>query len=75
MTPKEKANELFSKYFLALRGYGPIEREQARANAMITVNELYRIAKWGGDIDGEIEPDSKEYYELVKGELKNIPNI
>ena len=40
--------------------------------ALVAVNELIRIAPWGGDIDGEIEEDSKEYYMKVKEEIEKL---
>ena len=63
MTPKEKAEELFKTF--ALGGWPEV-------HALNAVNELIRIAPWGGDIDGEIEEDSKEYYIKVKEEIEKL---
>jgi hypothetical protein len=39
---------------------------------MVAVNKIISIAPWGGDIDGEIEEGSKEYYQQVKQELEKL---
>ena len=64
-TPKEKAEELLDKMTMEIGKFN------AKQCALIAVDELIRIAPWGGDIDGEIEDDSKEYYIEVKQEIEN----
>ena len=66
MTPKEKAEELLDKMTMEIGKFN------AKQCALIAVDELIRIAPWGGDIDGEIEDDSKEYYIEVKQEIKKL---
>jgi hypothetical protein len=63
--PKEKAEELLDKMTMEIGKFN------AKQCALIAVDELIRIAPWGGDIDGEIEDDSKEYYIEVKQEIEN----
>ena len=38
--PHIKAGELITKYFISNPGYGPMERDRARRNAIMSVNEL-----------------------------------
>ena len=66
MTPKEKAEELLDKMTMEIGKFN------AKQCALIAVDELIRIAPWGGDIDGEIEDDSKEYYIEVKQEIEKL---
>ena len=66
MTPKEKAEELLDKMTMEIGKFN------AKQCALIAVDELIRIALWGGDIDGEIEDDSKEYYIKVKQEIEKL---
>ena len=63
--PKEMAEELLDKMTMEIGKFN------AKQCALIAVDELIRIAPWGGDIDGEIEDDSKEYYIEVKQEIEN----
>ena len=65
-TPKEKAEELLDKMTMEIGKFN------AKQCALIAVDELIRIASWGGDIDGEIEDDSKEYYIEVKQEIEKL---
>ena len=68
MNPQEKAKELFKQYLNVGMGDG-----WAKQCALIAVNELIRIAPWGGDEYIEIENGSKEFYVKVKQEIeKNI---
>ena len=48
--------------------------KEATTCALICIDEMIRIAPWGGDIDNEIDDDSKEYYMKVKEELIQIQN-
>ena len=67
MTPKEKALDLVHKFAIENKYY-----ERAQQCALICINEMIRITLWGGDIDGEIEDDSKEYYIKVKQEIEKL---
>ena len=64
MTPKEKAEELIDKFTFEIGNFN------AKQCALIAVYELIEVARWAGDIDGEIEEQSKEYYEQVKKEIE-----
>ena len=66
MSPQEKAKELVDKF----DGVGLQMRNEAIACALIAVDELIDVAFWAGDIDGEIEERSKEYYLEVKKEIE-----
>lgn len=46
--------------------------QEAITCALICVDRIIPIARWGGDIDGEIEVDSKEYFMKIKEELIQI---
>ena len=73
MTPKEKADELVKKMYKVMSdSVSDITLYFSKQCALVAVNELIRIAPWGGDIDGEIEEDSKEYYMKVKEEIEKI---
>ena len=85
MTPQEKANEILER-FGNIEIFIPQEPKDIDCKlndlpsrwwikqqcALIAVDEIIRIAPWGGDIDGEIEEDSKEYYMKVKQEIEKI---
>ena len=66
MSPQEKAKELVDKF----DGVGLQMRNEGIACALIAVDELIEVALWAGDIDGEIEERSKEYYQQVKKEIE-----
>lgn len=63
MTPYERALQLKESFNHALT---------TRDCAMVCVDELIEVALWVGDIDGEIEEGSKEYYIQVKEEIRNL---
>jgi len=73
MTPKAKADELVKKMYKVMSdSVSDITLYFSKQCALVAVNELIRIAPWGGDIDGEIEEDSKEYYMKVKEEIEKL---
>jgi len=73
MSPKEKADSLFRKmYEVRTVAASDISKYFAKQCALIAVDELIRIAPWGGDIDNEIQDDSKEYYIKVKEEIEKL---
>ena len=76
MTPKEKAEELFSTYRYALSipnaPFGEYKDNVAKQCALIAIDEMIRIAPWSGDIGNEIEDGSKEYYMKVKREIEKL---
>lgn len=84
MTPQDKAKELVDKYYQTTPNeawynppLGSLSMEykawgQAKECALIAVDELIKIALWGGDCDEQIEPDSKEYFVLVKREIEKL---
>jgi len=49
--PNEKATELITKYFIPNPGYGPMERDRARRNAMMCVDELVDESRSEGNVD------------------------
>lgn len=75
MTPQEKAQELVDKYSMITKWKMGVEQEyvikRAKECAIIAVDELIRVTPWGGNIDNEIEDDSKEFYMKVKQEIEN----
>ena len=75
MSPKEKAEELYSKMYgqtLVRNTIAEIEEDKqcAKQCALIAVNEMIRITPWSGNIDNEIEDFSKEFYMKVKKEIE-----
>jgi hypothetical protein len=73
MTPREYADSLFRKMY-GVRTVAPsdISKYFAKWSALVAVDELIRIAPWGGAIDNEIIVDSKEYYIKVKQEIEKL---
>lgn len=49
-----------------------VDETSALQCALVAVDELIEVALWAGDIDGEIEEGSKEYYVIVKEELRKL---
>ena len=75
MTPKEKAEELVGKCFDTFindedEHYVGTAWKLSKQCALVCIDEMIRIAPWGGDIDNEIEDGSKEYYMKVKQEIE-----
>ena len=77
------ARNLINKFYYQLPNNGSLNEgllscdrryKEATTCALICIDELIRIAPWGGDIDNEIEDGSKEYYMKVKEELIQIQN-
>ena len=66
MTLKEKALELFQAHLNVGMGDG-----WAKQCALITVNELIRIAPWGDDPAVDEDDFSKFFYINVKQEIYN----
>ena len=69
MTPQEKAQQLYRDAYT--RWCHELSHDKnvliAKNICEYICNELYRVAKWGGRIEGEdIEIDSKEYWEDVR---------
>ena len=80
MTPKDKAIDLLHEFYFSLPNNGSltginninVRWDEGKMCALIAVGEMIRIARWGGDIDNEIEDDSKEFYIKVKQELEKL---
>jgi hypothetical protein len=85
MIPQEKARELINKYYSLITGVelsyiskliylpnGDSNYETTKQCALFCIDEMIRIAPWGGDIDNEIEDGSKEYYIKVKQEIEKL---
>jgi hypothetical protein len=78
MTPQEKAKELVDKFFeYSYRVKWDIDTykwehnfDQSKQCALVTVDELYRIAPWS--LENDIQDDSKQYWNLVKIEIEKI---
>ena len=77
MTPQEKAKSLIDIFSPHAKDWDcfhdiPLDKNHAKECALIAVDELIRIAPWMGDIDGEIENDSKEYFIEVKQKIEKL---
>ena len=74
MTPKEKAEELFSdyRYILSIPNapLGELKDDISKSCALIAVDELYRIAPWS--LENDIQDDYKQYWNLVKIEIEKL---
>ena len=66
MSPQDKALELIDKFTFEIGNFN------AKQCALVAVDEMIEVALWAGDIDGEIEEGSKEYYLIVKEELRKL---
>ena len=69
MTPKEKAQELFNKFFRNIMGYGPRERETAKQCALIAVDEIMKAIGWN---EMELGVDRDNYWTEVKQEIEKL---
>jgi hypothetical protein len=66
MTPKEKAKELFDKYFEFVEAYSVQgQNENAKRCALIAVDEIIDLVK-------HIDVDSEDYWQEVKQEIINL---
>ena len=83
ITNPSPARNLINRFYYQLPNNGYLNHgllscekryNEAITCALICIDEMIRIAPWGGDIDGEIEVDSKEYYMKIKEELIQIRN-
>ena len=79
--PRAEAQDLVLSFYYRLPNNGSLKTginscesryKEAVVCAMVAVNKIISIAPWGGDIDGEIEEGSKEYYQQVKQELEKL---
>ena len=73
MTPKEKAEELISKFFMANIGYGFKEKQIAKKNALISVDEIIKVLNpehWG--LEMNIAIDELIYWKNVKEEMEKL---
>ena len=61
MTPKEKAEELYGKHFVALF---IMEKENAKRSALVTVDEILELDNFS--IEG------RDYWQEVKQEIQNL---
>jgi len=71
--PNEKATELITKYFISNPGYGPMERDRARRNAIMGVNEIINTLNndiRDLDVRGNILLDLIKYWQEVKTDLE-----
>lgn len=83
MTPKEKSIELLKKVRISLTEKANKDdmlwemtvHYQTIDIVLLMVNELINTAIWCGDIDNEIEENSKEYWQEVKEELTVLVSI
>ena len=83
LTNPSPARQLINNFYYQLPNNGYLNEgllscekryKEAIDCALICVDRIIPIARWGGDIDGEIEVDSKEYYMKIKEELIQIRN-
>jgi hypothetical protein len=67
MTAKEKAIDIYNKF------YGiPLYIKTVKECCHITINEIIRVAPWGGDEEIDLEDGSKEFYINVKKEIEKL---
>jgi hypothetical protein len=67
MTAKEKAIDIYNKF------YGiPLYIKTVKECCRITINEIIRVAPWGGDEEIDLEDGSKEFYINVKKEIEKL---
>lgn len=67
MTAQEMAEQLYGRF------YGiPLYIKTVKECCTITINEIIRIAPWGGDENVLIEDGSKEFYMNVKKEIEKL---
>ena len=80
---RKSALEIIHKFYYQLPNNGYLNEgllscdrryKEATTCALICIDEMIMIARWGGDIDNEIEDGSKEYYMKIKEELIQIQN-
>lgn len=67
-TPKEKAEELVYKF----KSNTVLSIQRSINCALICAEEVLRVAKWGGEIDEQIDDGSKEYWTKVIEEIKKL---
>jgi hypothetical protein len=75
MTPKEKAQELFNKFFRNIIGYGPRERETAKQCALIAVDEIINsnpTYELSDPFLGNRIYENVNYWKDVKKEIENL---
>ncbi len=79
--PKAEAQDLVLSFYYKLPNNGSLKTginscesrfKEAVMCALVCINHMIKIAPWGGDIDGEIEDSSKEYYMKVKEEIEKL---
>jgi hypothetical protein len=73
MTPREKADELYSKLFFALPSYadeGQQEHKAAKYCALITVDEIKEALL--SILDNDISSIHAIYWEKVKQEIEKL---
>jgi len=71
MTAQEKAKELYSKFYPYVDDY-ILPEAAAKELCIIAIEEMIRIAPWGGDNDVQTEDGSKEFYTNVKTEIEKL---
>lgn len=67
MTAQEMALRLYNRFYSV-----PLYIKTLKECCMITINEMIRIAPWGGDENVQIEDGSKEFYMNVKKEIEKL---
>lgn len=79
LTPKEKAEELFNKFYYAKDqdGFHSMNKHRAVECAIIAVNQILQIqtlrsTKMSAKLDRYSESDSVEYWNEVLTELNNL---
>jgi len=75
MTPQEYADWLFrTMYEVRTVAASDVSKYFAKQSALITVKELIRCAPYGlyDSLTGEPDPDTVEYFWIVKEELEKI---
>lgn len=67
MTPQEMAERLYNRFYSI-----PLYIKTVKECCMITINEMIRVAPWGGDENVQTEDGSKEFYMNVKKEIEKL---
>lgn len=67
MTAQEKAAYLVVKFMSKV-----VSQRVAKECALVSIDEMIRIAPWNGEADTQIEDGSKEFYINVKEEIEKL---
>ncbi len=73
MSPKEKAQELFDKYYFAIKDHKyHYVTQTSKQCALIAVKEVLSVYKSLSEDDDILFPKETEYWQQVKTEIENL---